>query len=157
VIVDRKSPKYVQLLQKARELQLTHQVTVGIHVAEGATPTPDGTTSVIDKALANEFGVPELRIPERSFIRSWFDKRADFAREMFTKLVAESVAQTGTETQGLRKFGLWAEADVRAHIREGIPPENAALTIRLKGSSKPLIDKAQMIAAIRARIDGKLP
>jgi hypothetical protein len=157
VIVDRKSDRFTQLLRAARTAATPKQITIGVHVADGAQPARDEGTTIIDVALANEFGVPELHIPQRSFIRDWYDERGAFAAQKMSRLLEESIRDTGNELQGVQRFALWAEADVRARIRRGIYPPNAERTKQLKGSSKPLIDRGQLIAAIRARIDGKIP
>jgi hypothetical protein len=40
-----------------------------------------------------------------------------------------------------RRNGLLAVREVRQTIRRGVPPANAPLTIEIKGSDKPLVDK----------------
>lgn len=42
--------------------------------------------------------------------------------------------------QATKRNGKLAEAIVRQTIRAGVPPPNAALTVAIKGSNKPLVD-----------------
>ena len=108
----------------------------------------------------NEFGkmTGYPKIPQRSFIRyplnakfkEFAKKKESLTREAFEKSVeegkgdefakkvgsvAEEVIQTAFSTQG---WGKW--------------PDNAPLTISLKGSDKPLIDTGQLRRSISSRL-----
>lgn len=53
-----------------------------------------------------------------------------------------------------RRNGKIMEAAVRRHIKKGGFEKNAALTIAIKGSSKPLVDHGQLFQFITSRIIG---
>ena len=64
-----------KLKKTADELARRPGVTVGIHANAGAAAKKErgkeaSGETVLDVAIANEFG---LGVPERSFIRAWFD------------------------------------------------------------------------------------
>lgn len=109
------------------------------------SPSPrDGGSSVsnLDLAIIHEFGTDT--VPERSFIRSSFDEhRPEYSRMLNRggkqildgKLDAETVVGV---------IGEKCLSDVKRKIDDGIPPPNRPSTIAKKGSSKPLIDTAQL-------------
>ncbi len=146
-------------------LPASFSVTVGIHAAEGdaidggsfaddgAVEFPDAQLTVAEVASINEFG---LGVPERSFIRGWFDESqrelADLARSQTQLAIAGKI----TGLQAAERIALKAEASVKRRIRNrgnGAYPANAASTIAKKGSSVPLIDTGQWRSAIRGKVD----
>lgn len=71
---------YQALVRRFYALEDTPVIDVGVLEAEGAKvheggPEGDGTrpVTVLDVATWNEFGTGQ--IPERSFIRAWFDEQ----------------------------------------------------------------------------------
>ena len=56
------------------------------------------------------------------------------------------------KSMALRKLGIKAQGDIQAEITSLSSPPNSPVTIKLKGSSKPLIDTGEMRAAITFKI-----
>lgn len=126
------------------------RVAVGIFEADGQKPAGDGMT-LIEVAVINEFGGGN--VPERSFLRAWFDENIDVARETLAKLLQAVVAGRLTKEQALDQFGLSLQAQVQARIARGVPPPNAPSTIAKKSSSKPLVYKGQLRSSITIAVD----
>jgi hypothetical protein len=148
-------------------------ITVGIHGDEGADSHLGGTSFADDGALESssaltvaqvasfhEFGVPpyQLRsgavrpgIPQRSFIRGWFDESQDFIRETLRSQMTQVVAGKLPVEKAMARIALAFEGAVKQRIAKGIAPALSPVTIALKGSSKPLIDKGQLRAAVRGK------
>lgn len=124
-------------------------VAVGIFEKEGAATTGDGTT-IIEVATWQEFGTEE--IPERSFLRAWFDENIDKAGEALRRLMVSVVQGKRTKEQALELFGAWLQGQIQARISAGISPPNAESTIAKKGSSTPLIDKGQLRSSITFKV-----
>ena len=132
----------------------THGV-VGILASEADRDDEFDNVSI---GTVHEFGLPERGIPERSFIRATIDAGVMKYRRLSKTLMQRElqVPHTASLKNALRLLGEKLRADIIAHINKGIEPENAPETIARKGSSKPLIDTAQMKQSINYEIrDGK--
>ena len=121
-------------------------VSVGIHAAEGAKAY-DGTNpaTVVDVAGFHEFG---LGVPERSWLRGWYDSTTTENKEFIRSRLLMVVQGKITKEQALEQIGLKFQTAIQERISDGIPPPNAASTIRQKGSSTPLIDTGQMRSSV---------
>jgi len=148
-------------------------VTVGVHGDDGAqqhvaNDAPAGPLTVVDVGSFHEFGVGPFEvmrfaadgsasvyehpgIPQRSFIRAWFDESQDFIRQTLESQMALVVAGKLTAEKASERIALAFEGSVRKRIARGIAPPLAESTKRRKGSSKPLIDRGQLRAAVRGR------
>lgn len=132
---------------KAERLTLS----VGIQDEEaGATAENGDGLTVGDVASINEFG---LGVPERSFIRAWFDQNEsqnkDTLRNVGTGLVKGAIPDA---TTALNQAGLSFVGSMQGRMSAGVPPPNAPSTIARKGSSTPLIDTGQLRASIRHKV-----
>ncbi|MEY4548250.1 MAG: hypothetical protein RL685_4445 [Pseudomonadota bacterium] len=137
---------------------------------EVANDTTDSLT-VAEVATFHEFGVGPFTvttgfdadgaatgyehpgIPQRSFIRAWFDESQELIVATLQSQLALVVAGKLSAEQAAERIGLVFEGSVKQRISRGIPPPNARSTIERKGSSKPLIDTGQLRNAIRARAE----
>jgi hypothetical protein len=147
-------------------------VTVGVHGDDGAQDHEGGSgfarddtaqssgLTVAEVGGFHEFGVSpfQLRsgavhpgIPQRSFIRAWFDESQAFIAETLQSQMALVVAGKLTAEKAGERIALAFEGSVKQRIARGIPPPNAPATIEAKRSSKPLIDRGQLRAAVRGR------
>jgi hypothetical protein len=107
--------------------------------------------AILKDADGNKIG----EIPQRSFLRAWFDANQERIQAYFLKrLEIEGFANWD---RVLEQLALWLEAELRRNIRSRIPPPLALSTIRRKGSTVPLIDVSQLINAITAKVEGKAP
>lgn len=134
---------YKRLLQAAK-MQKT-DITVGIHAAEGQKEHQDYKASVLDIATFHEFG---LGVPERSFVRAWFDAKKPDVQAFVVSRLKLVVAGKLTQDQALDQIGLFMQSGMQKNISDGIPPPNAPSTIARKGSSTPLIDTGQLRSSI---------
>jgi len=148
-------------------------ITVGVHGDDGADDHLGGGSFASDGAVESssgltvaeigtyhEFGVSpfQLRsgavhpgIPQRSFIRAWFDESQAFIAETLQSQMALVVAGKLTAEKAGERIALAFEGSVKQRIARGIPPPNAPATIEAKRSSKPLIDTGQLRNAVRGR------
>ena len=117
----------------------------------GAGVEKDGT-SVIDVAEWNEFGT--ATIPERSFIRAWFDEAEPQLRQDFAALMRTVAAGKRTRAEVLELMGQRMVGQVQARMSAGIPPPNKPATVRRKGSSTPLIDTGVLRSSVTYRTGG---
>jgi hypothetical protein len=126
------------------------QLTVGVHGPEGGKQaTGDTRLTVLDVATINEFG---LGVPERSFIRDWYDQQEKHLQDDLRKIAKANFKGVYDTQTGLERFGLKCVGEVQARIKSGIPPANAPSTIAKKGSSTPLIDKGQLWTSVTFKV-----
>ncbi len=149
---------YKKLVQSVYKLGAVPRIEVGVlsgkademHVTEGGTRQ----VTVLDVAIWNEFGTK--KIPERSFIRAWFDENEEKARTAVRRLLSSVVSGKREAKDVANILGTTFVAQIQKRMASGIAPENAEETIERKGSSKPLIDTGQLRSSITFRVvDGK--
>lgn len=132
----------------------SHDLTVGIHEAEGSQASGDGDATIAEIGYFHEYGTKtadgEEHIPERSFLRDYIDENESKNNTRLTKLFQKVVASKGkfTATTALNQFGLLAVGEIQKRISEGIPPDLSQETIDRKGSSVPLIDTGLLRSSI---------
>jgi hypothetical protein len=149
------------LIAKARQIE-PHEVTVGIHAAEGEQPKQNyqgrgGSASLIETALTHEFGGGAQ--PDRSWLRTWVDQNHDrLEREMVRSMCQ---AFRGNHSEMQRQAGAWRD-ELRAWIAEqeghlvALSPE----TVERKSAAGlprpdvPLYATGQLVQAIAAVLDG---
>ena len=149
MITEKVSPRYGRLM---KFLGQEHgEISVGIHGPEGGAPHPAGT-SVAEIAEQHEFG---LGVPQRSFIRGWFDANQREIERVLREQLELSLKRGMSLDWALERVALWAQADIQRFIVRGVPPPNHPATIAKKGSSTPLIDTGVLKAAVLAYYRGK--
>lgn len=136
-------------------------VKVGVFGDKGDAEVSDkdgAPTNLTVSALAaiHEFGGGN--VPERSFIRSYFDGRGEQLRGMLGKLMetamraAIAAGRPITDADRMRvlnRLGLKMQTDIQMRISAGdITPPLDPKTIARKGSSTPLIDTGQLRSSI---------
>lgn len=130
-------------IQQMFQAQRSREVVVGLLEqtnARSESPLPNA-------ALANfhEFG---LGVPERSFLRSTFDKNLEgYWRSLKTR-AGMVLAGRITIQSTLDSLGKRVQDDIRNTIHSGVPPQLADSTVAAKGSTKQLIDSGQLVQAI---------
>lgn len=134
-------------LRRSREHRV---VSVGIQ-GEEAGEDHEGLTNV-ELAAIHEWGTRDGHVPERSFIRSTIDENSAKYHDLAKRLLSMVIDGKKTTFEALSLLGLRVVADIRRTIQRGIPPPNAESTIRQKHSSKPLIDKGQLINSITYKV-----
>ncbi len=123
-----------------------------ISKAEHGNGNPRGSRSltVLDVATFHEFG---LGVPERSFVRAWFDMFQPQARKMITVMLKSVIDGKRTKANALELLGVRFVGELQKFIVTGPFQALEPATIRAKGSSKPLIDTGQTKSAVTYRIE----
>ena len=120
-------------------------VVVGITEASGGKLHSDDL-SISEIATTHEFG---LGVPERSWLRGWFDENQDWIKSEIKKATKAVIEGRITEEKALELLGLKFVGSIKKRItNENKLKPNSPLTIARKGSSKPLIDEGRFIGAI---------
>lgn len=143
---------YEALVRRFYTLEDTPIIDVGVLEAEGAKEHEGGErgVTVLDVATWNEFGTGQ--IPERSFIRAWFDQNLNGARELVRRLLESVVVGKRNLPDVPELLGTTFVGQIQKRISTGIPPKNADSTVDRKRSSKPLIDTGQLRSSITFRV-----
>jgi hypothetical protein len=126
-------------------------ITVGILAEAGKEAHVDDSLTVLEVAVFNEFGTD--RIPERSFIRAWFDENESRLRTALSRMMVSVIAGKRTKEQALELLAQTCVGQIQKRIANGISPPNADSTIDRKGSDKPLVDTGQLRSSISYRVD----
>lgn len=79
------------------------------------------------------------------FGKGWRDLSAALKPGAFTKRLRDEVAKATALN------GMLVAREMREAIKAGVDPANAALTVAIKGSDKPLVDKAALWKAITSK------
>ncbi len=127
------------------------EITVGVHASEANMTHGEGLT-VGDVASVHEFGAPAANVPQRSFVRSWFDERQDFITSTLRTQFTQVLAGKRPIEQAAERIALAFEGDVKQRILRNIPPPLKPATIKRKGSSLALVDQGVLRNAIRAKV-----
>jgi hypothetical protein len=110
-------------------------------------------TNIAARAAIHEFGTKDRRIPKRSFMRTSFDEQNKELMKKTNKLTDKFLVSKSLTGGFLKSIGLFMKEKIQDKIRNGdfkpLKPE----TIRKKGSSKPLIDKGQLVNSIDIKIE----
>ena len=93
-----------------------------------------------------------IRIPQRSFMRSTFDKHQRTYLKMAADQAGRVIDGKATAAQAVGLIGEKYLADIRNEINAGIPPPLKPATVRRKGSSKPLIDTGQLKGSLTVKV-----
>jgi hypothetical protein len=131
-------------------------VRVGVMGDADKDPRP-GEISNAELALIHEFGAPSAGIPERSFVRSSFEKNRPKYLEMLRRTVGKVYDHKISVKQGLGLLGMAMAADMKRGITSGtgIPPPNTPEVFRRKlakgaGAEPPrtLVDSGRLLNSI---------
>jgi len=143
---------YARIMRTLRRDRAGAKVVVGFTGPEAEAKHEggdgDGQLNVVSIAAVHEFGSADGRVPQRSMLRDTMDLHAQRYRKELQRSAADSILGRASLEQGLERLGVRAVGDVQKRINAGIPPELAASTVAKKGSSKQLIDTAQMKSAV---------
>ena len=101
-------------------------------------------------AAQNEFGTD--KIPARPFMSTAFDENRAKIDKAINSEYGKILEGASTVKRSLGLIGLLMEKLIVEKIRQIQTPPNAPLTIKLKGSSKPLIDFGQMVSSVTSKV-----
>jgi len=133
--------KLKRLIQKTKK-RGAGSVDIGLFGNQGS--------DLVYYATVNEFG--EGRVPERSFLRSAIDENKEKIRKFVTIEFAKVVKREQTMIKFTKRLGVFGVALVQAKIKKGPFKKNHPITIKRKGSDKPLIDTGRMRQSITFRV-----
>ena len=122
-------------------------VKAGILAKDGSENHSEGIT-VFQIGMIHEFGVPEKNIPRRSFIRVPIENNIKEITKLIEnnhKLVSENAMSAKV---ALDRIGIKAQNTIKESFRNNDWKANSRATVKRKGSSRPLIDKGQLIGSI---------
>lgn len=108
-----------------------------------------------DIAFKNNFGSFAEHIPARPFGSTMIPRYKDKINDVIKKQFKEALEDKQKIKNAFGRIGLACEGYMKKNLRNGNWKANAPLTIQLKGSSKPLIDKGQMLQGITHIIEDK--
>lgn len=75
----------------------------------------------------------------------WLQKSVNYMKKDYSRIVANVIVQLlNNQNPNYNGIGLWASGKTKEMIGRIRSPKLSALTIQMKGSSKPLIDSGQM-------------
>jgi len=94
-----------------------------------------------------------IRIPERSFIRAGFDAREADWRSKVDDIIQGCYDGGIPVDTALDMLGLDLAGQIQEFARDLSSPPNRKATVKLKGSSNPLVDTGRMIGAIRHEVE----
>ena len=103
--------------------------------------------SIAQYGAYNEYGT--RHIPQRSFIRSSFDENMRSVTKFLNRQYGLVIDGKKTVKEGAGAVGQLVQDNIKKKIREIVSPPNSPKTIKMKKSSKPLIDFGQLFASIR--------
>lgn len=92
----------------------------------------------------HEFGSPSENIPARPFMAQTYDKNWGLLKSRSRSIVKGVQSHKITVHEGLSKLGEWYTGAIKEEITTGGFSPLRPATIAAKGSSRPLIDTAQM-------------
>lgn len=131
----------LEQIKKALQQAGGYEVAVGYPVGAGnlgqPNPAYDNGASVIEVALANNYGI---NVPQRPFMDLAAKNMKNTYQRTMEQLGPKIIDGTANVEKVLDVAGLEAEEAVRKAIMDGAWEPNAESTIRAKGSDRPLVD-----------------
>lgn len=119
-------------LKLVKEIQLAgHSYTKVGYLSDDKKEPNSGKkqVAVIDVAIVHEFGAPSRNIPQRSFIRSYFDENQAKITNLTKNLYAQIIAGSITTKKALGLVGEFVKKGIQEKITKGPFKELAAATI----------------------------
>lgn len=137
-----------------RDMREMKGLSVAVGVLASGDDRSDGSSNATIYAT-HEFGAPEKGIPERSSLRATIDSNERQYSALGRHLCGMVIDNRLSPRQAHAILGERVVADIKRRIQRGIDPPLKDATVARKGSSKPLIDTAQMINAINYEVRGR--
>lgn len=141
-ITDKITPEGKKLIKEISNLS---SLCVKVGFRSGFNTEEDGA-DVCQVATWNEFGT--THIPPRPFLRQSVENRKSEISSYMAAQKKKFLKGTGAKNI-LNEIGLFQKKNVQAEITEGSFVPNAPSTIKIKGSSRPLIDTGTMRQSVQ--------
>jgi len=103
-------------------------------------------SEVAEIAAFNEFGTSS--IPERPFFRQGLDNNKQAINEFVDKEHEQVLTGNRSVSEALNRIGLFVQSKIQDSIRNGDFAPLHPATKAAKGSTRPLIDTAQMLNSV---------
>jgi len=131
------------LLESVSKMK-SQTLRVGILADAGAED--HGGISMADVATFHEFGTET--IPQRSFIRGWFDEQEASNRAAIRTQYKRVLKGELTVDEAFGQLGALFVARIQQRIVDRIQPPLKAKTIQRKASDVPLVDTGQLKSSV---------
>ena len=135
---------FKKAIQLRKEMD-KHCVLVGL---PGRNSPMHKETTVAKLGVIHEFGSPANGIPARPFMAQTAQKHRRNTVELLKRNAKAVLNRQQSPKQGLGRIGVVYEGYIKDTIRNGDFVPNAPSTVRMKGSSRPLIDTGLMRASV---------
>lgn len=128
-------------------------VDIGVFAGQGS--------DLVIYAATNEFGTDQagpnrnIIIPERSFLRAGVDENKRELKQFAKKKAFDVLTGKISKKVALSQLGLLAQSKVQKRIASGPFVPNAPSTIRIKGSSRPLVNTGRLRQSITFEVGRK--
>lgn len=142
-----------QWRQFLRGLQAVSTAPKSVVAGVQSGATGENGISVAEYAITNELGAiikhkrgGITRIPERPFMRLYFDNNRAALERFSENAISKAVLGQATPQMAFSAIGVYAQAGIRKQILKSsdyVP--NSPVTVKIKGSSKPLIDHSILL------------
>lgn len=132
-----------EISQELKSLANKNQLRVGFFETSKYV---DGTF-VADVAKKNEFGT--LKIPSRPFFRNAIENNT----KKWVNFLAKDLVKSENAVMSYNRLGEVARGDIVKSINQTNSPANSPLTIKAKGSSKPLVDTGYLRANVTFKVE----
>lgn len=136
--------RFEKMLKELGQLE----VRIGIQREEGSEDGVD----LVDIAMFNELGT--IHIPSRPFLRDSVDANGDKINS-FLQSMKKEILRGNSAEDVLKKIGVFQKGLIQEQIVKGNFVPNSAVTIRKKGSDRPLVDTGRMRQSINYVIQQK--
>jgi hypothetical protein len=112
-------------------------------------------SSILERAVVNEFGNPAKRVPKRPFLRYTFNKeQAKWIKELDDAASTLPIAGAGPPlSQAFHRVVAMAVEATKKNVEEWSKPRNAPATVARKGFNDPLFETGAMGDAIQAQLE----
>lgn len=103
-------------------------------------------------AATHEFGSDKKKIPERSWMRKYFDLKTSTINKFIQVRIKQILDIRLSEKKAIGEIGVWYTGELKKTIISLTSPALKDATVRRKKSTKLLIDTAQMINIIKHKV-----
>lgn len=155
VTIHPKNGKYLAIPAKIARGRRPREFTdlVFIPSKSGGLLVKQGKGSKGTRSEIYFYLVRSVTIPERSFIRSGFDKNINAITKKIEKMTPNVLSGKINPDVFLDMIGQEFAGLIQQELRGVASPPNAPVTKENKGSSNPLIDKGHLVGSIRHKVE----
>lgn len=132
-----------EISQELKPLADKNQLKIGFF----ETSKYEDGAYVADVAKKNEFGT--LETPSRPFFRNAIENNA----KKWVNFLAQDLVKSENAEMSYNRLGEVARGDIVKSINQTNSPANSPLTIKAKGSSKPLVDTGFLRANVTFKVE----